>query len=384
MNYFSLETILFIKNEFLNTISNYIITHFKIDESKEVLLLDDSLVLFIDIYERIATEIKSYGQKYYSLHIEELTYNELGFKHNHTAFVKMLCSKLSIPYINYTLEDAEGSYIGYKKFRGINPIYWATKPSLPVQINEKLPELKLMERYEAWQGVHYFFIVLELYYNAEVFRCVAYTQEKPHAFVNSLGRNFIKTGKISSEIRESYSFYKQLKEMKGIPRKDRLEKYLKYFFFEKNCREKDEAWKYADKLLEQTNENEFNTIERSTYIKPTYKWVTEELVLKLTKKLYKDYTVIYQYKPFFLRSPFGGQMSYDIYIQDLKIAIEYQGKQHFEPIDFFGGQESFEKTRIRDKEKRELSKKHGIKLVYINFDEVITTELIRKRIEGDA
>ena len=67
----------------------------------------------------------------------------------------------------------------------------------------------------------------------------------------------------------------------------------------------------------------------------------------------------------------------------MKVAIEYQGKQHFEPVDFFGGEEAFEKGKIRDEEKRKLSIEHGIKLVYINFDEVITTELIKSRVEGD-
>jgi hypothetical protein len=134
--------------------------------------------------------------------------------------------------------------------------------------------------------------------------------------------------------------------------------------------------------LERANNGKFDEIARSTYICPIYKWVTEELVLKLTKKLYKQYTVIYQYKPFFLRSSFGGQMSYDIYIQDLKVAIEYQGKQHFEPVDYFGGKEAFEKGQIRDNEKRKLSKENGIKLVYINFDEVITTDLIKSKVEG--
>ena len=43
--------------------------------------------------------------------------------------------------------------------------------------------------------------------------------------------------------------------------------------------------------------------------------------------------------------------------------------------------EAFEKGKIRDEEKKNLSKEHGIKLVYINFDEVITTELIKSRVE---
>ena len=75
-------------------------------------------------------------------------------------------------------------------------------------------------------------------------------------------------------------------------------------------------------------------------------------------------------------------MSYDVYIQELKVAVEYQGEQHFHPVEYFGSQESFDRQKIRDNEKRILSEKHGIKLVYINFNENVTPELIKTRIES--
>ena len=74
-------------------------------------------------------------------------------------------------------------------------------------------------------------------------------------------------------------------------------------------------------------------------------------------------------------------MSYDVFISGLSIAIEYQGKQHFEPIDHFGGQEAFERVQQRDKEKRMLSEAQGISLVYINYWEDVTPELVRSKIE---
>ena len=57
-------------------------------------------------------------------------------------------------------------------------------------------------------------------------------------------------------------------------------------------------------------------------------------------------------------------MSYDVFIISKNTAIEYQGKQHFEPVEFFGGQEHFQKQVIRDKLKQELSAKNKIKLIY--------------------
>ena len=70
-----------------------------------------------------------------------------------------------------------------------------------------------------------------------------------------------------------------------------------------------------------------------------------------------------------------------IYICGLKTAIEYQGKQHFEPVEYFGGKENFQAQQARDKLKAEKSKENGVKLVYINYWEDITPELIRKRVE---
>ncbi len=115
--------------------------------------------------------------------------------------------------------------------------------------------------------------------------------------------------------------------------------------------------------------------------KPNIKWLNEWLVLQYTKELYKEYEVIYQYRPFWLKRVSGGQMSYDVYIPHLRIAIEYQGKQHFEPIEFFGGIKSHEACVRRDREKLISSIENNIKLIYINFDEKLTKTLLKKKID---
>ena len=51
------------------------------------------------------------------------------------------------------------------------------------------------------------------------------------------------------------------------------------------------------------------------------------------EKIWKK-NIIYQYRPFFLQTE-KGQLSYDIYLIKQKIAIEYQGKQHFAPVEYF-------------------------------------------------
>lgn len=58
------------------------------------------------------------------------------------------------------------------------------------------------------------------------------------------------------------------------------------------------------------------------------------------------------------------KQSLDFYLPEYKIAIECQGKQHFEPREHFGGKDGFDKVINRDNIKRELCEKEGIKLLY--------------------
>lgn len=77
-------------------------------------------------------------------------------------------------------------------------------------------------------------------------------------------------------------------------------------------------------------------------------------------------------------------MSYDVYILELKVAIEYQGEQHFKPVDVFGGEQHFIDQKKRDELKAQLSKTHGVKLIYVNYWEDISEELIHSKIKQDS
>lgn len=59
-------------------------------------------------------------------------------------------------------------------------------------------------------------------------------------------------------------------------------------------------------------------------------------------------------------------LSLDFYLHEYNVAIECQGIQHFEPQDWFGIKKSnnFNEVLKRDKIKRELCEKHGIKIFY--------------------
>ena len=61
--------------------------------------------------------------------------------------------------------------------------------------------------------------------------------------------------------------------------------------------------------------------------------------------------------------------------QSLQYLIEYNGKQHYEPIEYFGGEESFKKQQKNDQLKKDYCHNHKIKLYIINYKQDIITEM---------
>ena len=62
-------------------------------------------------------------------------------------------------------------------------------------------------------------------------------------------------------------------------------------------------------------------------------------------------------------------LSYDFYIPDQNILIEYQGIQHYQPIDHFGGEATFKIQQKHDQMKFDYAKDHGYNLIAIPYTE---------------
>ena len=60
---------------------------------------------------------------------------------------------------------------------------------------------------------------------------------------------------------------------------------------------------------------------------------------------------------------------YDFYLPKLNILIEFDGQQHFFPVGFFGGMETFKEAQKRDEYKNEYACQHGYTLIRIPFFE---------------
>lgn len=62
-------------------------------------------------------------------------------------------------------------------------------------------------------------------------------------------------------------------------------------------------------------------------------------------------------------------LPFDLYIQELNLCIEYDGRQHFEAIEFWGGDDAFLKTQKNDNIKNQFCKENNINLLRIRYDE---------------
>ena len=60
-------------------------------------------------------------------------------------------------------------------------------------------------------------------------------------------------------------------------------------------------------------------------------------------------------------------LSYDFYIPNQNILIEYQGLQHYEPVDYFGGEDKFKLQQKHDKLKSDYAKDHHYNLIAVPY-----------------
>ena len=72
----------------------------------------------------------------------------------------------------------------------------------------------------------------------------------------------------------------------------------------------------------------------------------------------------------------NGYLRFDFKVVDKPILIEFQGLQHYQPVEHFGGEEQFKIQKIHDELKRNYCKAHNFKLIevpynYTNLDEYL-------------
>lgn len=91
------------------------------------------------------------------------------------------------------------------------------------------------------------------------------------------------------------------------------------------------------------------------------KWKHELSLFLAARKLYPD--AIYQYRPEWL-----DLQSIDIYLPSIQTGIEYNGIQHYQAIDFFGGEEALEKRKELDQKKAEACAQNHVHLIAWSYE----------------
>jgi hypothetical protein len=127
------------------------------------------------------------------------------------------------------------------------------------------------------------------------------------------------------------------------------------------------SWYVAQKIFEKVKYSD------------TIQWKSEQKAIDIIAGILKTDNVI-RYKSWsWLKSPVSGySMNVDAFFPDFNLAVEYQGLQHFEPVDYFGGEISFKEQKVRDKRKKELLLEHEIMLVEVKENELSKKCIINK------
>ena len=72
------------------------------------------------------------------------------------------------------------------------------------------------------------------------------------------------------------------------------------------------------------------------------------------------------------------KLSYDFYIEEYNLLIEYNGEQHYRPIEYYGGREKFKIQLHHDWLKRKYARKNNINLLVIKYNEDVISCLESK------
>lgn len=107
-------------------------------------------------------------------------------------------------------------------------------------------------------------------------------------------------------------------------------------------------------------------------------WISETELFYHVRTEFPNLNVIHHGRPEWL-----GRQHLDIFIEDFNIGIEYQGKQHSQSVEYFGGDTSFTKQLMLDEKKKSICKDYSCELIEVfpDYNLQVVLEQISEIIE---
>jgi len=92
-------------------------------------------------------------------------------------------------------------------------------------------------------------------------------------------------------------------------------------------------------------------------------------------KILEDRKLSYEHPKIFTELTDIKPLHFDFYVPEYNLLIEYQGVQHYMPVDHFGGVQEYSKQRLHDVMKREYAIEHGYNFIAIPYKNKSYTEI---------
>jgi hypothetical protein len=98
----------------------------------------------------------------------------------------------------------------------------------------------------------------------------------------------------------------------------------------------------------------------------------------IISKFLENKNIIYHKQYKFNDCKYKRKLPFDFYLPEYNTCIEYDGKQHFEIIEYWGGLKNFEEIKLKDKIKTDYCYNNNINLIRIKYNENILDILNEK------
>ena len=146
------------------------------------------------------------------------------------------------------------------------------------------------------------------------------------------------------------------------------------------------TWKCANEHIWNTS---YVSVYKGSWCPECSSLKSQKALIDFIRLIFPHYTVFFNFRGFvWLETIKKHRQVIDIYILELKLAIEYDGEQHFRPVRFCGisqerAEENFKNVQRLDALKEGKIKQHRedvTHLVRFNYADDLTLELVRQRL----